>query len=138
MQKVSIKPQAMPLGQAVRLFEGLNATGRKEFYKTLSDDEKDALYTMATDTLIASVHLTTKNRIDGKTNKDRNVRCGYIVPDECHNAENECLWRSASWYVIMRHVSKSLLNNLSHMRQHFDALQETQENESKTEIHARL
>ena len=62
MQKVSIKPQAMPLGQAVRLFEGLNATGRQEFYKTLSDDDKDALYTQVTDNLIASVHFTTKNR----------------------------------------------------------------------------
>ena len=138
MQKVSIKPQAMPLGQAVRLFDALDSTGRQEFYKTLSDDEKNALYTMATDNLIASVHLTTKNRIDGKTNKDRNVRRGYIVPDECHNAENECLWRSVAWYFAMGHVSKSLLKNLSHMRQHFDALQETQEHESETGIHARL
>ena len=124
MQKVSIKPQAVPLGQAVRLFEGLNATGRQEFYKTLSDDDKDALYTQVTDNLIASVHLTTKNRIDGKTNKDRNQRRGSIVPDECHNAENECLWRSVAWYFAMGHVSKSLLNNLAHMRDHFDALQE--------------
>ena len=124
MQKVSIKPQAVPLGQAVRLFEGLNATGRQEFYKTLSDDDKDALYTQVTDNLIASVHLTTKNRIDGKTNKDRNQLRGSIVPDECHNAENECLWRSVAWYFAMGHVSKSLLNNLAHMRDHFDALQE--------------
>ena len=124
MQKVSIKPQAMPLGQAVRLFEGLNATGRQEFYKTLSDDEKDALYEQVTDNLIASVHLTTKTRIDGKTNKERNQRRGSIVPDECHNAENECLWRSVAWYFAMGHVSKSLLNNLAHMRDHFDALQE--------------
>ena len=124
MQKVSIKPQAMPLGQAVRLFDALDSTGRQEFYKTLSDDEKDALYTQVTDNLIASVHLTTKNRIDGKTNKDRNQRRGSIVPDECHNAENECLWRSVAWYFAMGHVSKSLLNNLAHMRDHFDALQE--------------
>ena len=123
MQKVSIKPQAMPLGQAVRLFDALNATGRQEFYKTLSDDDKDALYTQVTDNLIASVHLTTKNRIDGKTNKDRKQRRGSIVPDECHNAENECLWRSVAWYFAMGHVSKSLLNNLAHMRDHFDALQ---------------
>ena len=138
MQKVSIKPQAMQIKQSIRLFDALDATGRQEFYKSLSDDDKDAVYTQVTDSLIASVHLTTKNRIDGKTNKDRNVRCGYIVPDECHRAENECLWRSVAWYFAMGHVSKSLLNNLSHMRQHFDALQETQENESKTEIHARL
>ena len=138
MQKVSIKPQAMQIKQAVRLFDALNATGRQEFYKTLSDDDKDALYTQVTDNLIASVHLTTKNRIDGKTNKDRNQRRGYIVPDECHNAENECLWRSVAWYFAMGHVSKSLLNNLAHMREHFDALQETQENESKTEIQVRL
>ena len=138
MQKVSIKPQAMSLEQAVRLFDALNATGRQEFYKTLSDDEKDALYTQVTDNLIASVHLTTKNRVDAKTNKDRNRRCGYILPDECHSAENECLWRSVAWYFAMGHVSKSLLNNLSHMRQHFDALQETQEHESETEIQARL
>ena len=82
------------------------------------------LYTQVTDNLIASVHLTTKNRIDGKTNKDRNQRRGSIVPDECHNAENECLWRSVAWYFAMGHVSKSLLNNLAHMRDHFDALQE--------------
>ncbi len=138
MQKVSIKPQAMQIKQSIRLFDALDATGRQEFYKSLSDDDKDAVYTQVTDSLIASVHLTTKNRIDGKTNKDRNVRRGYIVPDECHSAENECLWRSVAWYFAMGHVSKSLLNNLSHMRQHFDALQETQENESKTEIHARL
>ena len=138
MQKVSIKPQAMQIKQAVRLFDALNATGRQEFYKTLSDDDKDALYTQVTDNLIASVHLTTKNRVDAKTNKDRNRRCGYILPDECHSAENECLWRSVAWYSAMGHVSKSLLNNLSHMRQHFDALQETQEHESETEIQARL
>ena len=138
MQKVSIKPQAMQIKQSIRLFDELDATGRQEFYKSLSDDDKDAVYTQVTDSLIASVHLTTKNRIDGKTNKDRNVRRGYIVPDECHSAENECLWRSGAWYFAMGHVSKSLLNNLAHMRQHFDALQETQENESKTEIHARL
>ena len=138
MQKVSIKPQAMQIKQAVRLFDALNATGRQEFYKSLSDDEKGALYTQVTDNLIASVHLTTKNRIDGKTNKARDRRRGYIVPDECHSAENECLWRSVAWYFAMGHVSNSLLNNLSHMRQHFDALQETRENESETEIHARL
>ena len=138
MQKVSITPQAIQIKQSIRLFDALDATGRQEFYKSLSDDDKDAVYTQVTDSLIASVHLTTKNRIDGKTNKDRNVRRGYIVPDECHSAENECLWRSVAWYFAMGHVSKSLLNNLSHMRQHFDALQETQENESKTEIHARL
>ena len=80
--------------------------------------------TQVTDNLIASVHLTTKNRIDGNTNKDRNQRRGSIVPDECHNAENECLWRSVAWYFAMGHVSKSLLNNLAHMRDHFDALQE--------------
>ena len=124
MQKVSIKPQAMQIKQAVRLFDALDSTGRQEFYKTLSDDDKDALYTQVTDNRIGSVHLTTKNRIDAKTNKDRNQRRGYIVPDECHNAENDCLWRSVAWYFAMGHVSKSLLNNLSHMRQHFDALQE--------------
>ena len=138
MQKVSIKPQAMQIKQAVRLFDALNATGRQEFYKTLSDDDRDAVYTQVTDNLIQRVHLTTKNRIDGKTNKERNQRRGYIVPDECHSAENECLWRSVAWYFAMGHVSKSLLNNLAHMRDHFDALQETQENESKTEIHKQL
>ena len=132
MQKVSITPQAKQIKQAVRLFDALNATGRQEFYKTLSDDDKDALYTQVTDNLIASVHLTTKNRVDAKTNKDRNRRCGYILPDECHSAENECLWRSASWYVIMGHVSKSLLNNLSHMREHFDALQEAEKHHGNT------
>ena len=132
MQKVSIKPQAMQIKQAVRLFDALNATGRQEFYKTLSDDEKDALYEQVTNNLIASVHLTTKNRIDEKTNKDRNQRRGYIVPDECHIAENDCLWRSVAWYFAMGHVSKSLLNNISHMRQHFDALQEAEKHESET------
>ena len=132
MQKVSIKPQAMPLQQAVRLFDALDSTGRQEFYKTLSDDEKDAVYTQVTNTLIASVHLTTKNRIDGKMNKDRNVRRGYVVPDECHNAENECLWRSVAWYFAMGQVSKSLLNNLSHMREHFDALQEAEKHHGNT------
>ena len=122
MQKVSIKPQAMQIKQAVRLFDALDSTGRQEFYKTLSDDDRDALYTQVTDNLIASVHLTTKNRIDGKTNKDRNLRRGSIVPDACHRAENECLWRSVAWYFAMGHVSNSLLKNLSHMRAHFDAL----------------
>ena len=138
MQKVSIKPQALTIKQAVCLFDALDYTGRQEFYKTLSDDDRDALYTQATDNLIARVHLTMKNRIDGNTNKDRNVRRGYIVPDECHITENECLWRSVAWYFAMGHVSKTLLNNLSHMREHFDALQEAQEHESETEIQARL
>ena len=66
MQKVSIKPQALTIKQAVRLFDALDYTGRQEFYKSLSDDEKDALYEQVTDNLIASVHLTTKNRIDGE------------------------------------------------------------------------
>ena len=124
MQKVSIKPESMTIAQATRLFEALDSTGRQEFYKSLSDDDKDALYTQATDNLIASVHLTTKNRVDAKTNTERNGRRGYIVPDECHRAENDCLWRSGAWYFIMGHVSKSLLENLSHMRGHFDALKE--------------
>ena len=124
MQKVSIEPKPMQLKQAVRIFDALNYTGKKVFYKTLSDDEKDALYIETTDNLIAKVHLTTKNRIDAKTNRTRNGRCGYIVPDECHRAENKCLWRSASWYVIMGEVSKSLCENLSHMQAHFDALNE--------------
>ena len=124
MQKVSIKPESMTIAQATRLFEALDSTGRQAFYKSLSDDDKDALYTQATDNLIASVHLTTKNRVDAKTNTERNGRRGYIVPDECHRAENDCLWRSGAWYFIMGHVSKSLLKNLSHMRGHFDALKE--------------
>ena len=124
MQKLSIKPEPLQLQQAVRLFDGLNTTGRQEFYKTLSDDEKDALYTQVTDTLINSVHLTTKNRIDAQFNTGRNKRRGSIVPDECHTAENDCLWRSAAWYVLMGKVSESLRLNLSHMCEHFDALQE--------------
>ena len=134
MQKVSIKPQALTIKQAVCLFDALDYTGRQEFYKTLSDDDRDALYTQVTDNLIASVPLTTKNRIDAKMNKARNDKRGYIVPDECHTAENECLWRSVAWYFAMGHVSKSLLNNLAHMREHFDALKEAQEHESETEI----
>lgn len=114
----------MQIKENVRIFEGLNATGRKEFYKTLSDDEKDTLYEQVTNNLIGCVHLTTKNGVDAKTNKDRNKRCGYILPDECHIAENGCLWRSAAWYFIMGHVSESLWKNLSHMRGHFDALRE--------------
>ena len=124
MQKVSLKPQAMSLKQAVRIFDGLTYTGKKEFYKTLSDDDRDALYMELTDRLIQRVHLTTKNRIDAKTNKERNGRCGYIIPDECHNVENDCLWRSGAWYVMMGDVTNSLWENLSHMRQHFDALKE--------------
>ena len=124
MEKVSIIPQAMQISQAVRIFDALNSTGRQEFYKSLSDDDKDALYDETTNNLIASVHLTTKNRVDAKANQKRNTRCGYIVPDECHRAENDCLWRSGAWYVIMGHVSKSLLENLSHMKGHFDALKE--------------
>ncbi|MCY3743616.1 MAG: hypothetical protein OXH00_21595 [Candidatus Poribacteria bacterium] len=133
MQKVSIKPQAMSLEQATTLFESLDYTGRQEFYQSLSDDERDALYTKATDNLIARVHLTTKNRVDAKQNRERNRRRGYIVPDECHRAENDCLWRSAAWYVILGDVSASLLNNLSHMRGHFDALQEAEQHETKQE-----
>ena len=124
MQKVSIKPQAMSVQKAIRIFDALNYTGRKHFYKTLSDDDRDALYMELTDRLIQSVHLTRKNRIDARTNKQRNKRCGCILPDECHTAENDCLWRSGAWYVIMGDVSNSLWENLSHMREHFDALQE--------------
>ena len=116
----------MQLKENVSIFQGLNATGRKEFYKSLSDDEKDALYEHVTDNLIASVHLTTKNRVDVKTNKDRNKRCGYIIPDECHIAENNCLWRSAAWYFINGDVSRHLWRNLSHMQGHFDALREVE------------
>lgn len=122
MQKVSIKPKAMSIAEATRLYESLDYTGRQEFYKSLSCDEKDALYEQVTDNLIAHIHVTTKNRVDEKMNTDRNKRRGSIMPDECHAAENDCLWRSAAWYVSMGHVSASLLCNLSHMRGHFDAL----------------
>ena len=40
MQKVSIKPQALTIKQAVCLFDALDYTGRQEFYKTLSDDDR--------------------------------------------------------------------------------------------------
>lgn len=123
-EKVSITPEAMPITQAVRLFASLTPTGRQEFYKSLTDDEKEALYTQVTDNEIARVPLTTKNRIDARTNKARSQGRGYLLPDECHIAENECLWRSAAWYVLLGHVSKALLANLSHMRAHFDAFRE--------------
>lgn len=125
--------QQTQIKQSVRIFERLDYTGRQEFYKLLSDD-RDALYTQVTDNLIGSVHLTTKNRVDAKTNKARNKRCGYIMPDECHKAENECLWRSAAWYFLMGHVSKSLLKSLSHMQEHFDALQEVSESCRQTTL----
>ena len=70
MQKVSITPKPMSVQQAVRIFDALNPVGRETFYESLSDDEKDALYEQVTDTLIHSVHLTTKNRIDAKFNTD--------------------------------------------------------------------
>ena len=124
MQKVSIKPKPMQLQQAVRIFDALNPVGRECFYESLSDDDRDALYEQVTDTLINSVHLTTKNRIDAKMNTVRNGLRGYIVPDECHRAENNCTWKSAAWYVLMGKVSESLRLNLSHMCEHFDALQE--------------
>ena len=125
--------QQTQIKQSVRIFERLDYTGRQEFYKLLSDD-RDALYTQVTDNLIGSVHLTTKNRVDAKTNKARNKWCGYIMPDECHKAENECLWRSAAWYFLMGHVSKSLLKSLSHMQEHFDALQEVSESCRQTTL----
>ena len=125
MQKLSIKPQAMSVKQAVCLFESLDYTGRQEFYKWLSDDEKDALYEQATDNLIARVHLTAKNQIDAKTNRTRNGRCGYIVPDECHRAENECLWRSAAWYILMGRDIE-VFDSLPHMHPHFQALRNAQ------------
>ena len=126
MRKVSIKPQPMSVERATLLFEALEDTGRQEFYKSLSDDEKDALYTKATDNLIARVDLREKNRIDAKMNKQRNTRRGYIVSDESHRAENQCLWRSAAWYILLGQVSESLRKNLSHMQAHFDALQEAE------------
>lgn len=124
MQKVSITPQPMSVEQAVHLFEALDATGREKFYQSLSDDDRDALYGEVTENLIARVHLTTKNRIDMNRNKARNRQRGAIVPDECHRAENDCLWRSAAWYILLGQVSASLLNNLSHMHPHFEALKE--------------
>ena len=125
MQKLTIKPKPMSVQQAVRIFDALNYTGKKVFYKTLSDDEKDALYIETTDDLIAKVHLTTKNRIDAKTNRTRNGRCGYIVPDECHRAENECLWRSAAWYILMGRDIE-VFDSLPHMHPHFQALRNAQ------------
>lgn len=126
-EKVSITPKAMPLTQAVRLFESLTPTGRQAFYKSLTDDERDALYTEVTNNQIARVPLTTKNRIDARTNKARQQRRGYLLPDECHIAENECLWRSAAWYHLLGHVNETLRTNLSHMREHFDAFGEVAE-----------
>lgn len=122
MCKVSIQPRAMTLSQAVHLFESLNPTGREAFYRSLDDDERDALYMQATDNLIASVHLTTKNRIDAKTNKARNKLRGYVLPDEVHHAENDCLWRSAAWRILLGQLCESWLAQLPHIQPHFDAL----------------
>lgn len=91
MHKVSITPQPMSVEQAVHLFEALDETGKEKFYQSLSDDDRDALYEQVTENLIARVPLTTKNRIDAERNKARNTQRGYIVPDECHRAENDCL-----------------------------------------------
>ena len=121
-EKVSIKPQAMSLQQAVHLFESLNPTGRQEFYESLTDDERDALYMQATDNLIARVDLTTKNRTDEQTNKVRQKKRGYVLPDEVHHTENDTLWRSAAWRVLFGQVCESLPTNLSHLQVHFDAL----------------
>lgn len=122
MNKVSIKPEAMTLSQAVHLFESLNTTGRQEFYRSLEDDERDALYYAATDNLIASVHLTTKNRIDAKADTARNTRRGYILPDTVHRAENDCLWRSSAWRILLGQVCESWLAQLPHLHPHFEAL----------------
>ncbi|MXV82897.1 hypothetical protein F4Z98_05930 [Candidatus Poribacteria bacterium] len=138
MQKVSINPQPMSVEHAARLFEALDDTGREKFYRSLSDNDRDALYERVTQALIARVPLTTKNRIDAQRNKERNAQRGYILPDECHRAENDCLWRSAAWYVLLGQVSASLRSNLPHMRAHFDTLQEAEKNEAKTEAAARF
>lgn len=122
--KLHIKPEEMTLSQAVRLFESLNPKGRQEFYKMLDDDERDALYMQATENLIARVHLTTKNRVDEKTNKARNKQRGYILPDECHNAENDCLWCCMAWRILLGQVCESWLAQLPHMQPHFDALKD--------------
>ena len=114
----------MPVEHASRLFDALDSTGREKFYRSLSDDDRDALYEQVTHDLIARVPLTTKNRMDAKLNKERNTRRGYIVPNEVHRAENECLWRSAAWYILLGQVSESLRKNLSHMQAHFDILKE--------------
>ena len=117
MHKVSITPQAMTLSQAVHLFESLNPTGRQEFYQSLDDDERDALYMQATENLIGRVHLTTKNRIDAETNKARQKRRGCVLPDETHAAENDCLWRSAAWRVLL-----GVIGDPAHLQPHVDAL----------------
>ena len=117
MCKVSIQPQAMTRSHAVHLFESLNPMGRLQFYNSLDDDERDALYMQATDNLMKRVHLTTKNRVDAKTNKARNVRRGYILPDTCHTAENDCLWRSAAWRVLL-----GVIGDPAHLQPHVDAL----------------
>lgn len=122
--QLHIKPEEMTLPQAVHLFESLNPKGRQDFYQMLDDDERDALYMGATDNLIARVHLTTKNRIDEKTNKARNERRGCILPDKCHIAENDCLWRSAAWRILLDQVCESWLAQLPHLHPHFDALKD--------------
>ena len=123
-QKVSITPKPMTLKQAVTLFESLDSVGRQEFYQSLGDDERDALYEQATDTLIARVHLTTKNRIDAQWQKKRNEQRGYLVPEECHRAENECMWRSAAWSILLGTDTDERLKNLPHMHPHFQALRD--------------
>ena len=114
MQKVSIKPQALTIKQSVRLFDALDYTGRQEFYKSLSDDEKDALYEQVTDNLIASVHLTTKNRIDAKMNKDRNDKRGYIVPYECHITQKTSVYGGRSRGILRWGMSQNRCLTISH------------------------
>ena len=102
-------------------FEPLDFPERRAFYRSLTDDDRDAFYQYLTDALIGRVHLTEKNRIDAKTNRERGELRGYIVPDECHRAENDCLWRSGAWYVIMGRDAK-VFDSLPHMHSHFEAL----------------
>ena len=127
MQKVDIKPKAMSMEQALVFFKALSPADRREFYNSLGCDAQDTLYERATDTLIARVHLTTKNRIDAQRQKKRNAQRGYILPDECHTAEDTALWKSAAWSLLIGHDTESLLKNLPHMQPHFQALCDAQE-----------
>ena len=102
-------------------FVKLDFPAKRAFYNALTDDERDAFYTYLTDSLIGRVHLTEKNRVDGALDVKRNNARGYIVPDECHRAENDCMWRSAAWFILMGRDAE-VYDSLSHMRGHFEAL----------------
>lgn len=108
IDRETVKVDVDSIHDPVNVFLSLDYTARKEYYKELNCDTKDALYDAVTDQHIARVPKTTREAINA-TYADKTSL------DSC--------WRSVSWYHHTGDADdRFMMKGLAHLRPIYDAL----------------